>query len=246
MALSSRRDIVRQPFDQPVHGFHPAGDVDILDIAFRPAPDLAGEVIARLAEITKAQGFRIEAVQPGKGIAHRIEMGAPILRRHIGEGAVPDDPAFHAIHHIEPGADDAFISAQAKGAGHRESCRVKGGDHPIFPIHGVRRFQQLPGRFAPQHIGSAGRDQLVGRVRLAALELAHGKRPFIAFDMGLHPCLERAFVEPVLLAHIGRSLELRLPAGHVGHGAFLSLCSSRQPISRRNRASAKLTLSMAA
>ena len=55
------RQVGGQPLHEPVHGR------DLLGLGghvlLRPAPDLAGEVIARLAEAAQAHGLVIDAVQ---------------------------------------------------------------------------------------------------------------------------------------------------------------------------------------
>jgi hypothetical protein len=221
---------------------------DVVGVALRPAADLAGEIVARLAEVAEADGLRVDAVEPGERVAHGVEMGPARVAGDIGEGAVPDDPALDAVHHVEPGADDGLVGAQAPRPRNREAGGMERGDDPVFAVDRVGGFEQLPGRFAAEHIGPAGGHQLVGGIRLAAPELADLERAFEPLDIGFHPGGEGSLVEPVGLAHGVGPLELPLPACHVGHASSLpaARASSLQPISRRNSASAKLMFAIAA
>jgi hypothetical protein len=75
----------------------------------------------------------------------------------------------------------------------------------------MRSGQQLPGRLAAQHIGALGRDQFVGRVGLAALELLDGQRAAIALHFARHPLVERPGIELVSFAHRAGAAVLRAP-----------------------------------
>ena len=64
------RQMLRQPFDQPVHLGDLLGFGEL--VLLRPARDLARDIIAGLAEILKAELFVIELVQPRERLVHRV------------------------------------------------------------------------------------------------------------------------------------------------------------------------------
>jgi hypothetical protein len=80
-----------------------------------------------------------------------------------------------------------LVHAQGIGLGDGEVRLVQARDHLELAVDGVGAGQQLARRLAAQDVLLGRRDQLVGRVRLAALELAHLQRPGIALDIGLQP-----------------------------------------------------------
>jgi len=55
--------------------------------------------------------------------------------------------------------------------GDRETGVRKAGQHACFPIERMGALEQGAGRLLAQDIGLAGRDQLVGWIGLATLEL---------------------------------------------------------------------------
>src|SRR5687768_10450265 len=70
--------------------------------------------------------------------------------------------------------------------------------------------QQLARRLAAQDVGAARRIDAVGRVRLAALELADADRPGEAGDLLAHPTFEPRFVETKTLRNVlGTRIGLR-------------------------------------
>ena len=198
--LIARRDIGRQPFHQFVHrAITPS--VDVFQILLGPSPDLPGKIIARLAEIAQPGGDRINHVQIGHRLVHGVEIGAAFGLGHAREGRIPDHPAVHTVHDVEPGADHVIVLAQAKGAGDGEALRKQRGDHLVFAVHRVSRGQQLARRLAAQHIILARRDELVGRIGLPTLELLDAQRAGIAFNVGLHPLREPAGIDLLAWTH---------------------------------------------
>ena len=194
-------DVAGQPVDQPVHRGDPAG-LDVAEILFRPAADLALEIIARLAIVAEADRLRIEAVELGDRRVHRVEIGGSVGRVRLGKARLPDDPPLHHGHYVKGGADDALILAQGERFGDREALTTECGDHPIFAIHGMGAREQLAGRLAPQHIGAVRRDQLVGGVGLPPLELLDAQRAREALHLPLHPLFQPSYVEPVRFANV--------------------------------------------
>lgn len=64
------RNVGREPFDQPVHhGI--AAHIRVVEILFRPAADLAFEVIARTSEIAETDRLIINHVELCQHAVHR-------------------------------------------------------------------------------------------------------------------------------------------------------------------------------
>ncbi len=185
----------RQPFDQLVHLRDHVGLGGA--ILLGPAIDLAGEIVARLAEVAEADLLRIVAVQLRQHLDLVGEHRAPLVRRQVRQGRIPEHPALLHRHDVEGRPDHGVVHAQRVGARDREALLVKRGDDAVLAVHRMRRRQQLAERLAAQHVGTAGRVEPVGRVRLAALELQDGQRPGIAFDMLAHPRVERNVIDPM-------------------------------------------------
>ena len=61
----------------------------------------------------------------------------------------------------------------------------------------MRRRQQWAERLAPEHIIARLRLDLVGRVRLPALELCQMQRAFKALHIGLHPFGQTTLIQLV-------------------------------------------------
>ena len=75
----------------------------------------------------------------------------------------------------------------------------------------------LPPGFLRRTYFSLRRDQLIGRIGLAALELVDGQRAGIAFDVRAQPRVERGFVELVALLDGLDAFELGVGVFGVGH-----------------------------
>src|SRR3546814_1220005 len=68
---------------------------------------------------------------------------------------------------------------------------MKRGKHSCLPFNGMGSLDELPRRLASQHIAARRSHQLVGRVRLAALELLDRKRACEALNIGMKPVGQR-------------------------------------------------------
>jgi len=66
----------------------------------------------------------------------------------------------------------------------------------------VGRRQELARRLAPEHVFGAGAEDLVGRIRLPTLELAHSDRPLEACHRVSHVCGQPILVEPQRPGHL--------------------------------------------
>ncbi len=188
-----RRGVFRQPFDQLVHRRDRLGFRRL--VLLGPATDGALEIIARLAVIPEARRLMVDGVQLGEcGVGCVIDRAA-LIGAEIGQIRVPEDPACNEIHDVERRADDAVILAQAKHVRRGEALFAQRLHHPVFAIHRVRGRQQLSRRLAAQHVLRPRGGELVGGVRLPALELLDRQRSLEAFHMLGHPALERRLVK---------------------------------------------------
>jgi hypothetical protein len=81
--------------------------------------------------------------------------------------------------------------------------------------------QQLARRLAAQDVLPGRRDQLVGRVGLAALELADLQRAGIALDIGFQPGRQPGLVDGVARVD-GLGSGIQILGGLFGHGHALN------------------------
>ena len=139
------RDVLRQPFDQPVHGLVGAGDRGLVLLA--PARDLALEIVAGPAEIGQAECGHIQLVQRGDDAVHLVVDRRALLARHARQRLVPEHAALHELHHVEGAADDRFVLAQQVHARHRHLAAGQRVHDPELALHRMGRGQQ-PGRRA--------------------------------------------------------------------------------------------------
>ena len=107
-----------------------------------------------------------------------------------------------------------WFGAQRVDVRHRQACPFQRHDHTRLTVNRVRAFQQLPRRLAPQDIGMARRNQLVGGIGLPTLELVNLHRPGKARYIGLQPALKRRLVKGKALAHGGGAAVLLIVAAH--------------------------------
>src|SRR5262249_10269853 len=107
--------------------------------------------------------------------------------------------------------------AQEMRAWHREAERMERRRRAIFALDGVGRGQKPARRFAPQHIGSPRGHELVGRVRLATLELADGQRSLEALDALGEIGGQRRRIELMRRTYIGRTGKGGLSVKARGH-----------------------------
>ena len=136
----------------------------------------------------------------GDGGVHRVEVRGAIGRGEAGEGGFPDDAALDEVHDEEGRADDVRVLAQPVDARDGEAGGSERAHHAGFALDRVRAGEQCAGRLAAQHEGATvGGVEAVGRVGLAALELADRERAGEARDMSGHPRLERRDVEAQLV-----------------------------------------------
>ena len=184
-----------QERDQALHRIHRFGFGQL--VLLGPAFDLAAEVVARLAIVRQSGRIDIDRVQARQRIDHCVIGRAAIVRGVVGHRAVPDGAPVDHAHHVEPAADHAVIGAQAILRGNRPPGLLQRSLDLVFAVNRMGRGQQRTKRLAPQHVVSARRLDLVGRVGLAALELGQLHRALIARHIGFQPGGQLALVQPV-------------------------------------------------
>ena len=180
---------------------HAAG-LDVGFILLRPARDLPLDEAGGAAIVAKPDRCRIEAVQLGDGRVHRVE-----VRGALGRAYRPGKLASQTIRPstrsmTKKGVPMTLSSSHRPWTcGTGKALAAKRAHHPRFALDRMGAGQQLARRLAAQDEGPARRRvEPVGRVGLAALELADGQRPGEAVDMVCHPSLERGDVEAQPLA----------------------------------------------
>ena len=156
-------------------------------------------------------------MQPCQRLVHGIVDGMTLAGVHARKLRLPQDAPLDTLHHVEHRSDNAFIRAQSIGSWHGKAGWVQCTDDPELPVDSMCRRQELSRRLAPQHIFRARRDQLIGRIRLTALELANGQRPLEPFDMRAEIGLKPRRIERVLRRNILCAAELFL-SGYLCHG----------------------------
>ena len=169
----ARRDVRRQPLDQAVHRLDRLGDRG--QVLLGPAADLALEVVARLAVVGQADAAPTSTrVQRGDHAVHLVvdrARGRPVERRAAtgptarGRRRTPS--------RRRRGRSPLSSSHSSVHLRHRHAGAGQRAHHRELALDRVRRRQQLGRRagLGAHHVGARRRDQLVGRVRLAALEL---------------------------------------------------------------------------
>ena len=224
------RNVLRQPFDQPVHFLDRLGDRR--QVLLAPAADLALEIVARLAVVGQPHGIHVHAVQGGDDAVHLVVESAAPGRRHAGQRLVPEHAAVHEFHDVEGAADDGLVGAQQVHLRHRHAAAGECLHDAELAVHRVRRRQQFcrwPG-LAAHDIGAPGREQLVGGVGLAALELFHDQRAAKARQFAFQVRLQCGGVEGVARGH-------GLGAGVVFHSGGLHLSAIASNFSRESTTS---------
>ena len=157
---------------------------------------------------------------------HRLVDAAARAGLQARQRGVPVHDALDRLHHVEGRADDAGILAQGVRAGHGKAGAVERPDQAILPLDRMRRGQQRAEGLAPQDIGAARRLQPIGRVRLAALELAQRERPAEPRDVIGHPRAERGLVDP--MARIDRLGAGKRSLGRRAHASGPALVWRRE------------------
>src|SRR6185295_16717329 len=80
--------------------------------------------------------------------------------------------------------------AENDGLGDGKALLVQSRDGAELAVDRVRRRQQLARRLPAQHVAARRRLELIGRVRLPALELTHGQRAGEARDVAREKLLQ--------------------------------------------------------
>jgi hypothetical protein len=121
-----------------------------------------------------------------------------------GQQGFGEKSTLYHFHHVELGANDAGVVAQAVHDRNRYIGILQRFHDPIFPIHLVRRWQQLTRRLFAQHISAVGGLQQEGRIGLATLKLADLQGTLVVGNVCCHIPGQYGFIELVGLAHRGQ------------------------------------------
>ena len=172
--LIVRRNVHRQPFDEPIHFGNRIDDRGL--VLFGPARDLPRDVRLRTAVVAKPNRVVIDFVQARHHLVHRIVNAGALLAAQARQQRVDKDAPLDIIHHEERSADDALIDAQQMGARDRQVGVRERGQNAIFALDLMRRLQQRTGRLLAHDVARVAGAQHEGWIRLASRELHHLER----------------------------------------------------------------------
>ena len=129
--------VLHQPGDEALHGLDTLGLGGA--ILLGPPVCLAGEVVSRATVVTQADRVHVHTVQCRHGLVHGVVDGGALgVILCLGYQRIPQDAAFHVLHDVEHGSDNALVLAQQVGARHGYVGVLQGGDYPVFPVHRMR------------------------------------------------------------------------------------------------------------
>ncbi len=186
----------RQPFDQLVHR-RDRSDIR-RDILTCPAADLTVDVILRPPVTFETGAPPVHAMQRGHHAVHVVIHRRAVRVRKPRQRAVSEHASRYVIHQVESRSDHVGIHAEQPHSRHRNAGVRERRLHAVFPVDRVGRRQQLAGWLLAQHVVAARRREVERRIRLAALELPHPRRPGEARHFGREIVLQTRLVETVI------------------------------------------------
>ena len=163
-------NVLRQPGHQLVHFFNRLRDGG--DILLAPASNLALKIVAGFA-VTRQSLLRIlDAVQGRDDPVHFVVNVSTLLRRHAGQGLIPQNAPLHELHDVESPANHALVFTQAIHARHGDIGSLQPTHDGKFPLDGMGRRQQFGNRarLGPHHIALRRCAEFVRGVGLPPLE----------------------------------------------------------------------------
>ena len=186
-------DLGRQLLPRPVDDGRAGATVEggLLELAVPPL-ELPGDVALTSGEVTEADGVDVDGVQAGQRVDQGVARPGP---DPLGHGRrrplVPEDVALHERHHIERGAVDIRVGAQAERPGDGHVGGLQRADHGVLAGHVVGRGQHVADRRSAQRVGvTSGVGDPVGEVGSAPgdeLERVRGHRArHVGRDPGGH------------------------------------------------------------
>ena len=134
-----RRDVIRQPLHQGVHGRHVVGAAGFKLAA--PALELTGDVVVWLAVAFQTNSFPVGIVQLAHGLDHRLIDRHAFFLRDFGQLWLRVDATVNVVHHIEGGTDDLGVFTQQMDAGYRHISATECVDHLVLTLDHVCRRQ---------------------------------------------------------------------------------------------------------
>ena len=125
-------DVLGQPRRELVHGH----DLFGLELGILPGParELTGDVVAGAAIVAQPDLHRIDFVQAGEHVVHRIEDRRALGRRLVGHRGVDQDATRHGVHEIEHLADHRVVGAEQARRRHQHVGIGQRRDHPVFAV----------------------------------------------------------------------------------------------------------------
>ncbi len=134
------RDVLRQPFDEPIHFGNRIDDRGL--VLLGPARNLPRDVRLRTPVVAETDCVVIDLVQARHHLVHRIVNARALLAAQARQQRVDEDAPLDIVHHEERSADDALIDAQQMRARHRHIGVRERGQDAIFALDLMRRLQQ--------------------------------------------------------------------------------------------------------
>ena len=145
-----------------------------------PAAQLAGDVVLLAAELAEPDRVGVDGVDLGQGVgdAHADRPPIVLVGEDLGLGEAAQDRALDELHHVEGGAGDALVLAEADQRRHRHGGRPAGPRAPGArgPCRGRSRAAcRAAAGAAPSAAQPASLDP-VGQVREPAGDALEGER----------------------------------------------------------------------
>ena len=170
------RDVPGEPARDGLH----LADLARLRVAVAPGPagNLPRRVAVGVAEAAQAGRRVVEPVQRRQRLDERGAQGRDRRRREreaLGQVA-PQDHAPHALHEVEPRAQDCLVLAEAHHPRDLGEDGRERGQHLELAAHVVGGLHRRAEGRAPENQLASPRAHEVGQVRVAARELPHAQR----------------------------------------------------------------------
>ena len=157
----------------------------------RPALDLPRHIVFAAAVIGEPDRRRLEPVSGASSRSWHRNPGAfgGFGRRHL---RFPEHAALDMSHHEECRADDGFIGAIEHWFGNRKILSMQRADDTVLAVHRVRGWQAVCQAACAAARSAAAAFPEIGRIGLAALELAHhdwaGEAGYVRARVVFQPC----------------------------------------------------------
>ena len=177
-----------------------------------PAGDLAGEIVAGLAEALEADRAPVDLVQARQHVVHRVVHRRTLGRSGPRNAGILHHPTVQRFHDVEQRADDGAVLAQVQHARYGHVSRREGVLYPEFAIDRVRRGQEFARRLLAQDHVVRRELQPIGGVRLSAADPLDPHPPIELRQAGFQVALQPVRIEIGQLGQMAPSdCQLRSP-----------------------------------